>query len=105
MIWIADLNCVGVEFLQRFFLRVRAHPIKLFDPCAIRGFQISHKVLDLLFCFCWKIFRAITLPDSEAHRSECSKTIANKKIATAYRCDGAFPTRLLLFLTGKCFGV
>jgi hypothetical protein len=105
MIWIANLDRVGVEFLKRFLFRLRTHPIELFDPCAIRGFQISDKILDLLFCLCWKIFCGVKLTDSEAHRSECSETISNKKIAAADRCDRAFPTHLLFFLTGKCFGV
>src|SRR5215472_5793442 len=105
MIWIADLNCVGVEFLQRFLFRLRAHPIEFFDPCAIRGFQINDEVLDLLFCLDWKIFCGVKLTDAEAHRSECSETISNKKIAAADRCDRAFPTRLLFLLTRKRFGV
>src|SRR5215471_1679088 len=98
MIWIANFDCVGVEFLKRFLFRLRAHPIELFDLCAIRGFQIGHKILDLLLCFCWKISCAIKLADSEAQRSECSKMISGKKIAAADRRDRAFPTCLLLFL-------
>src|SRR5215475_2068820 len=105
MIWIANLNRVGVEFLQRFLFRLWAHPIELFDPCAVRGFQISDEVLDLLFCLRRKIFCGVKLTDAETHRSECSETISNKKIAAADGSDRAFPTRLLFFLTGKCFGV
>src|SRR5436190_19737299 len=105
MIRITNLNCVGVEFLKRLLLCLRAHPIELFDPCAIRSFQIGDEILDLLFCLCWKIFRGVKLTDSEAHRSKCSETIPNKKIAAADRCDRAFPTRLLFFLPGKCFRV
>src|SRR5215468_6515584 len=105
MIWIANLNRVGVEFLERFLFCVGAHPIELFNPRAIRGFQIGDEILDLLFCLCWKIFRGVKLTDAEAHRSECSETISNKKIAAADRCDRAFPTRLLLLLTRERFGV
>src|SRR6185436_6013578 len=105
MIWIADLNRVGIEFLKRFLFRFRAHPVELFDSRAIRSFQIGDEILDLLFCVCSKIFSAVELADSEAHRTERSETVSNKKIAAADRCDRTFPPRLLLLLTGKRFGM
>jgi hypothetical protein len=30
MIWIADLNRLGIKFLKRFLFRFRAHPIEFF---------------------------------------------------------------------------
>src|SRR5690349_5180856 len=105
MIWITNLDGVGVEFLKRFLLRRRAHPIELLDAGAIRSFQVSHKIFDLLFCLCWEILCGVKLADPEPHRSEGAKTISNEKIAATNRRDCAFPTRLLFFLTGKCFGM
>ena len=103
MIRIADLDRVGVEFLQRFLLRLRPHPVELLDPRSIGGFQVCDQLLNLRFCFRRKIFCGVKLANTEAHRAESAEAIADTKIAAAHGRDRAFPAHLLLLLAGKRF--
>src|SRR5437588_728709 len=105
MIRITDFNGVSVEFLERFLLCLRPHPIKLFDSRAIGCLQICNEILNFCFRFRRKIFCGVKLADAESHRAEGSKAIADSEVAAADGCDPALPTCLLLLLPGKCFGV
>ena len=90
MIRITDLDLVGIEFLERLFLGLLAHPIEFLDPRVISILQVSDERLDLRLRLGRKIFRGVKLADPETHRAESSKAIAGAEVAAAHRVTARF---------------
>src|ERR1700734_3079364 len=100
MIGIANLNLIGIEFLQCLSLGGRAHPIESLQPRTHGRFNVGDELFDLDFGAGGKVLRSIKPTQAEAHITETVYAVACAISATD-GADGPLPSHLLLRLAGK----